>query len=208
VSSADVTRIRVRMKSMCITNFLFIWIYACYNIFYFVLLYSILFPSTLTVGHGDKSHYDSSPMWSNPLWAQIVADTLPEMAFASAWTLLVSFFVQLVGVALGTGTFTSTGMVIQMTAYDVYVISIATYFWNPLASVLLYAPLCCIYPALFGTTLYFCPRLWTLLHPSLVRHSGLAIRMASFILLCFFFFGGRTVGFARKVVAPPRLVSL
>jgi hypothetical protein len=114
-------------------------------------------------------------MWSNPLWAQIVADTLPEMAFASAWTLLVSFFVQLVGVALGTGTFTSTGMVIQMTAYIVYVISIATYFWNPLASVLLYAPLCCIYPALFGTTLYFCPRLWTLLHPSLVRHSGLAI---------------------------------
>ena len=50
-------------------------------------------------------------MWSNPLWAQFVADTLPEMAFASAWTLLVSFFVQLVGVALGMGTVTSTVMV-------------------------------------------------------------------------------------------------
>jgi hypothetical protein len=37
VSSADLTRSRVRMKPMCITNLLFIWIYSCSNIFNFVL---------------------------------------------------------------------------------------------------------------------------------------------------------------------------
>ena len=146
-------------------------------------------------------------MWSDPLWAQFLADTLPEITFASAWTLLVSFFVQLVGVALGTGTFTSIGMVIQMMAYVVYFLLIFTYFWNPLSSVLLYALLCSMYAALFGTTLYFCPRLWSLLRPSLSRHSGLAMRVAACSVLCIFVFGARTVGLARKVVAPPSQVS-
>eukprot|EP00339_Tiarina_fusa_P022660 CAMPEP_0117035142 /NCGR_PEP_ID=MMETSP0472-20121206/24973_1 /TAXON_ID=693140 ORGANISM="Tiarina fusus, Strain LIS" /NCGR_SAMPLE_ID=MMETSP0472 /ASSEMBLY_ACC=CAM_ASM_000603 /LENGTH=353 /DNA_ID=CAMNT_0004744517 /DNA_START=124 /DNA_END=1182 /DNA_ORIENTATION=+ len=146
-------------------------------------------------------------IWSDPLWAQFVADTLPEMAFASAWTLLVSFFVQLVGIASGTGNTTSTGMVIQMTSYVVYVMLVATYFWNPLASVLLYALLCCIYAALLGTTLFFCPRLLTLLQPSLQRQRGLSVRLLSCTALCVFVFGGRTIGFARKVVAPPRQVS-
>ena len=129
-----------------------------------------------------------------------MADTLPEMVFASAWTLLVSFFVDLVGVASGTGTSTSPGVVIQLTAYVVYAILLATYFWNNVASVLLYALLCCIYAALFGTSLYVCPRLLQLLQPSLVRHSGLAIRLATCSVLCILVFGGRTFGFARKVI--------
>lgn len=54
-------------------------------------------------------------IWSWPIWWQFVGDTLPEMIFASAWTLLVTFFVQLVGVAQGTGTNTSPGIVIQAT---------------------------------------------------------------------------------------------
>jgi glucan phosphoethanolaminetransferase (alkaline phosphatase superfamily) len=131
------------------------------------------------------------------------------MTFASAWTLLVCFFVQLVGVALGTGTSTSpTGMLIlQTTAYVVYLILIATYFWNPVASVLLflYALLCCIYATLFGTTLYVCPRLLMLLQPSLVRHSGLAIRLAACSVMCVLVFGARTFGFVQKVMmAPPQ----
>ncbi len=146
-------------------------------------------------------------MWANPLWAQFVADTVPEMTFASAWTLLVSFFVQLVGVASGTGSSTSPGLVIQATAYVLYVVVMGTYFWNPVASVLLYALLCCIYAALFGTALYFCPRLLLLLQPSLARHSGLAIRLSLCSVLCVFVFGARTFGFARKVVAPPATVS-
>jgi hypothetical protein len=129
------------------------------------------------------------------------------MTFASAWTLLVSFFVQLVGVALGSGTTTSPGIVvIQATAYVVYFSLVATFFTNQIAAVLLYALLCCIYAALFGTTLYFCPRLLTLLRPSLSEHSGLAIRLAACSILCVFVFGSSLLVFARKVVAPPKRV--
>jgi hypothetical protein len=146
-------------------------------------------------------------LWSEPIWAQFVADTLPDMAFASAWTLLASFFVQLVGVAMGTGTAASPGWVIQITAYALYVVVLGTYFWNPMASVLLYALLCCIYAALFGTTLYFCPRLLLLLQPSLSQHSALAIRLAVCSVLCVLVLAFQTFGFARKVVAPPENVS-
>ena len=147
-------------------------------------------------------------LWSSPLWAQVVADTLPEMTFASAWTLLVTFFVQLVGVATGTtGTTTNPGMTIPLTAYIVYWMLVATYFWNSIATVLLYAVLCCIYAALFGTALYFFPRLLLLLYPSLIRHSKLALRLSTSTLICLFVFAGRTFGFARKVVAPPEHVS-
>jgi hypothetical protein len=54
-------------------------------------------------------------IWADPPWYQFVSDTLPEMIFASAWTLLVTFFIQLVSIATGTGTNTSPGIVIQAT---------------------------------------------------------------------------------------------
>lgn len=54
-------------------------------------------------------------IWSDPLWWQFVGDTLPEMVFASAWTLLVTFFVQVVGIATGSGTDTSPSIVISAT---------------------------------------------------------------------------------------------
>jgi len=57
-------------------------------------------------------------IWTWPIWWQFVGDTLPEMIFASAWCLLVTFFVQLVGVATGAGTNTSPGIVIQATVRD------------------------------------------------------------------------------------------
>jgi hypothetical protein len=41
-------------------------------------------------------------IYSDPLWIQLIADTFPVMAYATAWMWLVSFFVRLVGVALGT----------------------------------------------------------------------------------------------------------
>jgi hypothetical protein len=125
------------------------------------------------------------------------------MIFASAWTLLVSFFVQLVGVASGSGTSTSPGTVIQITAYIVYIVLLGTFFINNVASVLLYALLCCIYAALFGTVVYFCPRLLILLKPSLSRYSGLAIRLAICSVLCVLVFVSHTVGYALNIVAPP-----
>ena len=57
-------------------------------------------------------------IWSWPVWWQFVGDTLPEMIFASAWCLLVTFFVQLVGVATGTGSNTTPGIVIQATVRE------------------------------------------------------------------------------------------
>lgn len=54
-------------------------------------------------------------IWTDPMWWQFVSDTLPEMVFASAWTVLATFFVQLVGIATGTGTNTSPGLVISAT---------------------------------------------------------------------------------------------
>lgn len=138
-----------------------------------------------------------------PIVWQFISDTLPEMIFASAWTLLVSFFVQLVGVASGTGTATSPGKVIQITAYIVYIVLLGTFFISPVASVLLYALLCCIYAALFGTVVYFCPQLLMLLKPSLVRYSGLAIRLAICSALCVIVFVSHTVGYALNIVAPP-----
>lgn len=146
--------------------------------------------------------------WSQPLWAQFIADTLPEMTFASAWTLLVSFFVQLVGVAMGTGSSAIPGLVIQVTAYIIYAIILGTFIWNPVASVLLYTVLCCIYAVLFGTALYFCSRLILLLKASLrQQQSGLAIRLITCSVLCVSVFAARTFGFARKVIAPPEQVS-
>jgi hypothetical protein len=127
-------------------------------------------------------------IYFDPIWVQLMADTLPVMTFASAWTLLVSFFVKLVGVALGatgSGDFDShhhqqqqqdgtaaavtlpIGTVIQLTAYVLYIILMGMFFVNHVAAVLLYAFLSCIYAALLGTSLYFCPRLLTLLYPTL-----------------------------------------
>ncbi len=48
-------------------------------------------------------------IYSDPLWVQLIADTFPVMAFATTWMWLVSFFVQLVGVALGTNINTNLG---------------------------------------------------------------------------------------------------
>lgn len=143
-------------------------------------------------------------LWSTPIWTQLVADTLPAMIFASAWTLLVSFFVQLVSVALGAGTSASPGLlVVQVTAYVVYALLLTTYFWNPVASVFLYGLLFCIYAALFGTSAYFCPRLLLLLQPSLSSHSALAFRLLSCSALCVLVSGARTMALAKKVVTLP-----
>ena len=145
-------------------------------------------------------------IWSYPIVWQFISDTLPEMIFASAWALLVSFFVQLVGVASGSGTSTSPGTVIQITAYVVYLSLLGAFFVNNVASVLLYALLCCIYAALFGTCVYFCPRLMMLLKPSLARYQGLAIRLAICSLLCIVVFVSHTIGYAVNIVAPSRKV--
>jgi hypothetical protein len=148
-------------------------------------------------------------IWSGPLWWQFFGDTFPEMLFASAWTILITFLVQLVGVATGRGgTDTTPGIVIQTTAYVVYSVLIITQIWNAIATVLLYALLCCIYAALFGTAIYFCPRLYWILKPTLVEpvDAGIRLRLVFCSITCLVVCIAHTVGYARIVVAPPRNV--
>ena len=131
---------------------------------------------------------------------------------------------------MGMGTSTAPGVVIQATvssipsqkqrrgslfflsffysrqAYTVYTLLICLQYFNNVATILLYALLCCIYAALFGVVLYFFPRLVSLLKPTLVRSRGLSARIFLCTALCLFVFGAHTVGYARLVVAPPRKV--
>jgi hypothetical protein len=130
------------------------------------------------------------------------ADTFGYLSFASAWMLLVSFFVQLVGTASGAHIYTGPSLVMQLIGYAVYAILCVTYFWNDDASVLLFALLCCIYAALFAALIYFGPRLVTMLRPSLLQRSGLAVRLVISCLLCLFVFAARTVFLARMVLDP------
>ena len=143
-------------------------------------------------------------IWSDPIWCQFVGDTLPEMIFATAWTLLVTFFVQVVGIATGQGTNTTPSIVIQLTAYIVYLCLILLELFNSVASVLLYALLCCIYAALLGTIAYFLPRLLSLLMP--VHEQQLAWRLLFCTVICTLLFSAHMIGFARIVVAPPQRV--
>jgi hypothetical protein len=139
-------------------------------------------------------------IWSDPISWQFIGDTLPEMIFASAWTMLVSFFVQLVGLATGTGTNTSPGIVIQCTAYIVYSILILLQEWNNVATLLLYSLMCCIYSALFGICVYFLPRLVTLLRSAL--HGGLAIRLGVCTIVCISLFLAHTIGYGWLELVP------
>ena len=145
-------------------------------------------------------------IWSNPLWLQFVGDTLPEMIFATAWTLMVTFFVQLVASATGTVTNTDASVVIQATAYIVYTCLIVLELFNSVASVLLYALLCCIYAALLGSTAYFCPKLLTLLQPSLANYGTLITRLYVCAAVCILVFAGHMVVFARVVIFSPQKV--
>jgi len=145
-------------------------------------------------------------IWSDPLWLQFVGDTLPEMIFATAWTLMVTFFVQLVGSATGSVTNTDASVVIQATAYILYTILILLELVNSVASVLLYALLCCIYAALLGSITYFAPKLMSLLKPSLRSHGSLVYRLYLCTGICFLVFFGRMVGFACVVIAAPQRV--
>ena len=168
-------------------------------------------------------------IYSDPLWIQLIADTFPVMAFATSWMWLVSFFIQLVGVAMGTNINANLGSggaantsgpgggpnsssnpsatidtVIQITAYSIYGLLIIAFsvFGRIASAVLLYALLCCVYATLLGMGMYFLPRLLGLVLPALRGkwQSPLALRLAACTSICLLVFGAQTFSFARKVV--------
>ena len=133
---------------------------------------------------------------------QLVADTLPQLTFASAWALLVAFFAQLVGTATGTVTNPHPSLLIHVACYITYVILVVVYWWNDAAAVLLEAGLCCLYAALFGTLIYFGPKLIVILHPSLERQSGLSMRLIVCCTIGLVVFLCKSISLARTVVVP------
>jgi hypothetical protein len=133
---------------------------------------------------------------------QLVADTLPQLTFASAWALLVAFFAQLVGTAMGTLASPRPSLLIHLACYITYVILVILYWWNDSAAVLLEAGLCCLYAALFGTLIYFGPKLVVILHPSLERQSGLAVRLVSACSIGNVVFLAKSISLGLTVVVP------
>lgn len=133
---------------------------------------------------------------------QLVADTLPQLTFASAWALLVAFFAQLVGTASGTVATTHPSLLIHLACYITYVILVILYWWNDSAAVLLEAGLCCLYAALFGTLIYFGPKLVMILHPSLERQSGLAVRLVAACCIGNVVFLAKSISLGLAVVVP------
>ena len=133
---------------------------------------------------------------------QLVAETLPQLTFASAWALLVAFFVQLVGTASGAVSSNKPSLVIHIAVSLMYIILVVWYWWNDAAAVLLYALLCIIYASLFGTLAYYGPKLVALLHPSLERQSGLATRLIACCTIGVVVFLVQAISLARTVVTP------
>jgi len=140
-------------------------------------------------------------------WIQLLSETFPEVAFISAWMLLVSFFVQLVAVAQGTPSGKLPKWIFQIVAFVLYSILMLASYWNPMAPILLYAVFSFIYASLFGTTVYFCPQLVSLLRPSLRDNFGLASRLFICFFLCLSLFATKAGCFAGRVIATPFIRS-
>mmetsp|Transcript_1287 Transcript_1287/g.1950 ORF Transcript_1287/g.1950 Transcript_1287/m.1950 type:complete len:295 (+) Transcript_1287:65-949(+) len=132
-----------------------------------------------------------------------VAETLPQMTFASAWTLFVSFLVQLVDTALGTGIYTQPSLIIQMIAGGVFLLLLIVALFKHEAFAFIYAFLCLIYLTLFGVILFYGPRLIAVLQPNLLRRSGLAVRLICCCFLCIIVFPTTAFDLARHIFQPP-----
>jgi hypothetical protein len=91
-------------------------------------------------------------------------------------------------------------------AYAIYSVLAIMLLFNMIASVLLYALLCCIYATMFGVVVYFCPKLISLFRPSLRPSNSLVVRLVICTGICILIFAFHTIYYARLVVAPPREV--
>lgn len=132
----------------------------------------------------------------------LVAETLPQFMFASAWALLVAFFVNLVATANGAVSSNKPSLLIHIAVYLMFAVLVVWYWWNDAAAVLLYALLCIVYVSLFGTLVYAGPKLVALLHPSLERQSGLSVRLITCCTVGVIVFLLQAVSLALTVVSP------
>lgn len=186
---------------------------AFFNLLFIALLSRLLLLPVQAFYFSPSSHDihpDNGMCMSLP--ACIFSRTLPDMCFASAFSLLVLFYAQLAGTASGGGpqglSYILTRRRLFQTA-NIIVYAIYTFLFiftafvphvpYALFQTCIWSMLCFIYAALLGTLSYFGPQLLNLLRPSLARRSALAMRLSTTCIVCAAVFLSRTVCFAIAV---------
>jgi hypothetical protein len=131
-------------------------------------------------------------METSSFW-KIIAVTLPDITFALAWTLIVSFFAQLVATVSGFTVFRLRWNAVVLMASFTYIILVLVCLWRSDLDILLYGLFCFWYGSLFCTILYVGPRLVSILQPNLTLRSGLAIRLVLCTIICLLSFFARLI---------------
>jgi len=146
--------------------------------------------------------------------ACIMARSLPDVAFASAFSLLVFFYAQLAGTASAGGprglslVLSKKGLFATGNAvvYAVYCVLLACAFlqWIPLLAfqLCIWALLFLLYGSLLFVLTYFGPVLVTLLGPSLIKPTsrGLSVRLIGMCLVCTLVFLSRMICFGLAML--------
>jgi len=146
--------------------------------------------------------------------ACIMARSLPDLAFASAFSLLVFFYAQLAGTASAGGprglslVLSRRGLFAMgnIFLYSLYFLLLALAFFNIIPLLLFeminWALLFLLYGSLLFVLTYFGPVLVSLLGPSLTKPSsqGLAIRLISMCVVCTLVFLSRMLCFGLAMV--------
>lgn len=175
------------------------------RLFYILLFYALL--SRIILLPLEGAYLGASLSASSP--GLIFARTFPDLAFFTAFSLLVLFYAQLAGTASGSGPrglsiillrpgYFRNGNVILYVSYLI-LLCITTLFPGQLSrkvfQSLVWLFLCVLYLLLFSALAYFGPVLVNLLRPSLAKRSGLAIRLIGMCIICSLIFISRGVSF-------------
>jgi len=145
---------------------------------------------------------------SNPVCT--LARTFPEIAFTSAFSLVVFFYAQLAGMASVGGSWGLSLILTRKKMFDIgtgivygfYILFFIITCFFPrifpfkLFQMLVWATLSVIYFLLLILLVYFGPVLIFLLRASLAKWSGLSIRLISMCILCTIIFLIRALSFA------------
>ena len=140
------------------------------------------------------------------------ARTLPDLVFASTFSLLVLFYAQLAGTASGgpkglsiillqPGYFRNVNIIVYI-GYFVLLLFTLFYpgdFSQKIFQSAVWLFLSVLYFILLVILAYFGPVLVNLLRPSLAKRSDLAIRLVAMCILCYIIFLSRCISFALGV---------
>lgn len=140
--------------------------------------------------------------------------TLPDLVFASAFSLLVLFYAQLAGTASGGGPrglslillrpgYFRNGNIIVYVGYFVLLFLTVLYpgsLSQHIFQSVVWLVLSVLYFVLLALLAYFGPVLVSLLRPSLDKRSGLAIRLIAMCIICSLIFLSRGISFASAVI--------